>query len=213
MDAVMEFVMQRWPVLAMVIIAVAVTIIACKWYFGRFVPTEKRAGAMESKLGDLDKLSKTVDNLPCTKHDESFAKIMEAIVEIRTFLMVKNPKTTAMFAVKHSPLRLNEEGEKLFSDISGRGFLDTNKEVLLADISGKMPKTALDVEELAMEVLYDHLDDDMFIELKQWVYNSPSRKMIIDGAERDYAVTMDDVCFVLSLPLRDMYLEAHPGLL
>ena len=31
--------------------------------------------------------------------------------------------------------------------------------------------------------------------------------------ERDYIVTMNDVCFVLSLPLRDMYLELHPELL
>ena len=61
-------------------------------------------------------------------------------------------------------------------------------------------------------VLYDHLDDDMFNGMKKWVYNSPSRKLMIDGKEQDYTVTMNDVCFVLSLPLRDMYLEKHPDL-
>lgn len=64
-----------------------------------------------------------------------------------------------------------------------------------------------------MLVLYDHLDDDMFNDMKKWVYNSPSRKLMIDGKERDYTVTMNDVCFVLSLPLRDMYLELYPELL
>jgi hypothetical protein len=213
MDAIITFLVDRWPVLAAIIVAVVVTIFACKWYFGRFVPTEKKAEAAEAKLGKMDEISKAVDTLPCSKHDESFAKIMEAIAEIRTFLMVKNPKTAAMFALKHSPLSLNEEGKKLFDDVSGSEFLSTNKEVLIACIDGKTPKTALDVEESALEVLYEHLDDDMFNGMKKWVYNSPSRKMVIDGTERDYTVTMNDVCFVLSLPLRDMYLELHPELL
>ena len=102
---------------------------------------------------------------------------------------------------------------KLFDDVSGSEFLDANREVLIACIDGKTPKTALDVEESALEVLYEHLDDDMFNGLKKWVYNSPSRKLVIEGVERDYTVTMNDVCFVLSLPLRDMYLELHPELL
>lgn len=33
-----------------------------------------------------------------------------------------------------------------------------------------------------------------------------------NGVERDYDLSLSDVCFVLSLPLRDMYLEAHPEL-
>lgn len=76
----------------------------------------------------------------------------------------------------------------------------------------KTPKTALDAEESALEVLFAHLDDDMFNGMKKWVYNSPSRKVEIDGEEKDYSVTINDVCFVLSLPLRDMYLELHPDL-
>lgn len=212
MDAIITFLVERWPWLVVAIVLVAVTIVICKWYFGRFVPTEKKAAEADAKLGKVDELGKTVDALPCSKHDESFAKIMEAITEIKTFLIVKNPKTATLFALKHSPLSLNEEGKKLFEDIKGEEFLSANKETLIACIDGKTPKTALDVEESALEVLYEHLDDDMFIGMKQWVYNSPSRKLMIDGTERDYTVTMNDVCFVLSLPLRDMYLGLHPEL-
>lgn len=245
MDAIITFIVERWPWLVAVIVAVAVTIWICKWYFGRFVPTERKANSAESKLGELEALGKTVAGLPCAEHDEAigtmkedlavsrgevkelgkavgllpciehgkmFSEIMEAITEIRTFLMVKNPKTAAMFALKHSPLSLNEEGERLFADVSGGEFLSVNKEALIACIDEKTPKTALDVEESALMVLYDHLDDDMFNGMKKWVYNSPSRKLMIDGKERDYTVTMNDVCFVLSIPLRDMYLEIHPEL-
>lgn len=212
MDAIITFLIERWPALVAIIIAVAITIVVCKWYFGRFVPTEKKANIADSKLGELNEISKTVSTLPCAKHDDSFSKIMEAITEIRTFLITKNPKTATLFALKHSPLKLNEAGEKLFADIKGSTFLEENKSFFVGCIDEKKPKTALDVEESALEVLYEHIDDDMFIGMKKWVYNSPSRKLMIDGAEKDYAITLNDICFVLSLPLRDIYLEQHQEL-
>ena len=125
----------------------------------------------------------------------------------------KYPTAAPVFSQKMSPRKLNEAGMKLLEDIGGAAFLSENKNVLVACIDERNPKTALDVEEAALLVLYDHLDDDMFNDMKKWVYNSPSRKLMIDGVERDYIVTMNDVCFVLSLPLRDMYLELHPELL
>ena len=91
-------------------------------------------------------------------------------------------------------------------------FLDKNSDELLAAIAAKDPQTALDVENFAIEVLISQLDSDIFNELKQWVYNSPSFKIEIQGQEQEYTVSMNDVCFILSLPLRDMYLKTHPDL-
>ena len=151
MNAIVNFLLEHWPwvtiTAVLIVLAVYVCVKASKWYFGRFVPTEKKANDADSKLGELHDLSQTVGSLPCSKHDESFTKIMEAITEIRTFLMTKNPKTAAMFAIKHSPLQLNEAGEKLLEDIGGKAFLDENKDLLIACIEEKTPKTALDVEE------------------------------------------------------------------
>lgn len=202
MDAIITFLVERWPVLAAIIIAVAVTIFVCRWYYNRFVPAEKKANDNE----------KRIDNLPCSKHDEMFASIKEDLAVIRTYLTTKYPTAAPVFSQKMSPRSLNDAGKKLLEDIGGSAFLSENKDVLVACIDEKKPKTALDVEEAALLVLYDHLDDDMFIGMKKWVYSSPSRKVMIDGIERDYTVTMNDVCFVLSLPLRDIYLELHPEL-
>lgn len=52
----------------------------------------------------------------------------------------------------------------------------------------------------------------MFIGMINWVYNSSPRKIILDGVEKDYSNSMNDVCFVLSLPLRNMYLDLYPEL-
>lgn len=124
-------------------------------------------------------------------------------------MQIKNPKSAISFSTKASPRKLNAEGEKLFEDIKGREFLDTNADFLLNCIKDKTPKTPLDVETVAVEVLVENLNNDMFNDVKNWVYNSPMRKIEISGELQDYEVTMNDVCFVLSLPLRDMYLDKY----
>ena len=199
MNAIIAFFIKRWPILAVAIVVAAAVWYFSRWYHRRFLKLEDKA--------------KKIDELPCAKHDEMFASIKEDLAVIRTYLTTKYPTAAPVFSQKMSPRSLNDAGKKLLEDIGGAAFLSENKNVLVACIDEKKPKTALDVEEAALLVLYDHLDDDMFNGMKKWVYNSPSRKLMIDGKERDYTVTMNDVCFVLSLPLRDMYLKLHPELL
>lgn len=71
-------------------------------------------------------------------------------------------------------------------------------------------KTALDVELAANFVLLSNMNNDIFNDLKIFVYNAPTY-MMKDGKEgqRPYDLDMNDICFVLSLPLRDMYLTEH----
>lgn len=192
MDAIVTFLMERWPVLAGVLIAVVVTVIICKWYFNRFVPTEKKA----------DNNQKRFEALPCAKHEEE-------ISSIRTYLLVKYPKAFGTYAQKKSPRCLNDEGRRLFEEIGGAAFLETNGAKLIARMEQKKPKTPLDVELYALDVLYGMLNDDMFNGLKRWVYDCPVRKLVVDGEEKAYEVTLNDVCFVLSIPLRDLYFEIH----
>ena len=193
MDAIVTFLTERWPMLAVVIIAVAVTIMVCKWYYSRFVPMEQK----------VDSNQKRIEDLPCARHEEDIASI-------RAYLLAKYPKAFGTYAQKKSPRRLNEEGERLFKEVGGAAFLEANGAALMKRMEQKKPKTPLDVEQFALDVLYGALNDDMFIEIKRWVYDVPMRKLTIDGKEKDYEVTMNDVCFVLSIPLRDMYLELHP---
>jgi len=192
MDAIVTFLMERWPVLATVLVAVVLTVIICKWYFNRFVPTEKKA----------DNNLKRFEALPCEKHEEE-------ISSIRAYLLVKYPKAFGTYAQKQRPRCLNEEGKRLFEEIGGAAFLEANGARLIARLEQKNPKTPLDVELYALDVLYGMLNDDLFNDLKRWVYDCPVRKLVVDGVEKAYEVTMNDVCFVLSIPLRDLYFENH----
>ena len=78
----------------------------------------------------------------------------------------------------------------------------------------KNPKTAFDVESTAHEVLILATNEEMFNKIKNKVYNYPYMDILKrDGEMVKYEVSLADVCFVLSLSLRDMYLKAHPEVL
>ena len=193
MDSIITFIAERWPFVAIILIAVVITVLVCRWYYRHFVPTEEKTNDHEKRINDL----------PCAKHNEE-------ISSIRSYLLAKYPKAFGEFAQKNSPRELNEEGKRLFADIDGMAFLENNGTKLMTYIEQQKPKTQLDVEQLSLGVLYRYLNDDMFNAIKKWVYFSPTRKLMIDGQEKDYVVTLGDVCFVLSIPLRDLYLEFHP---
>lgn len=107
---------------------------------------------------------------------------------------------------------LNKEGESIFTDCNGAEFLKQYGEELLSLIEERKPATALDVEIMAHQILFLQVNTEKFNDLKKWVYESPNRKMIVDGVEKEYSVSIGDICFVLSIPLRDMYLDRHKEL-
>ncbi|MBD5181010.1 MAG: hypothetical protein HDS98_00465 [Bacteroidales bacterium] len=115
------------------------------------------------------------------------------------------------FSAKHSPRVLNDNGISLLHDCGGNDFLEKHMDYFIAKIETLQPKTALDVEDLALAVLQTSVGDDMFIPLKNWVYNAPLREIRNpDGSETRQEITLDDIIFVLSIPIRDKYLSKHP---
>lgn len=160
----------------------------------------------------LEETNKKVDGLPCADHNAKYMAIMDRLNTIITYLQTKYPTSVNIFSAKASPRKLNKLGERLYDESSAGEFLSRNIDRLIQLIDDKKPQTALDVENYANEVLLESLDSEAFNGLKRWVYNSPSWPIEINGEKRDYSITMNDICFVISIKLRDAYLERHPEL-
>lgn len=160
----------------------------------------------------LEATNEKVENLPCSEHDARHMAIMDKLNTIITYLQTKYPTSVNIFSAKASPRKLNDLGRSLYEKSGGDEFLSNNLDYFIGLIDKKKPRTALDVETSANEVLMESLDQDIFNGLKRWVYNSPSWKISINGEKRDYSITMNDICFVISIKLRDAYLMAHPEL-
>ena len=193
MEPILEYIINNWPDLSIVVIVGITCIIISR------------------------KFTKWEDNSNCQSHENDISTLKQDlkdiksdIVTIKSLLVIKHKNAADLFSMKNSPRKLNENGEKLFSDIRGNDFLHENKDFLFAKIDEQQPKTALDVETAANFVCTANTDNDIFNRLKNYVYNSPTYTIKDkEGNERQYDIALSDICFVLSLPLRDMYLKEH----
>lgn len=202
--------MNTIEIICTVIGAVAVILGGVWWIVKqaqKFAVNDYRLNRMES---DVSTLKSDVSML---KSDMSSLKLdmvdMKADISgIKSVLIQKFPNAAEVFSMKKSPRVLNELGEKVFAQINGKQFLTDNKQFFFSKIDERKPKTALDVENAANIACSAYTDNDIFNNIKDFVYNAPSIMIPGDnGKERSYDITLGDVCFILSIPLRDMYLE------
>lgn len=211
------------------VIGAIATILGGTYYIFNFVfekgkDKEHLANFEKATLSEFAKINRRMDKQEnaMTKLESKFDKRLEkfgeelgkvrdtvqehtaALVEIYTVLGRKYPKRGESFARKNSPRRLTEFGQKIFKDVDGEKFLNDNKARLFEYIDERKPQTRLDVEELAQQSLFRLTSNPVFNYIKDYVYEAPEYKDI-DGELSE--LTIGDVCFVLSIPLRDMYLS------
>lgn len=173
---------------------------AFKFYYSRFKVMEEKT-----------------TNANCARNHEAIAALQQDMKEVKTdieqikiILANKFPKALDIFGRKNSPRKLNEMGEKIFAEIDGRKFLEENKSLFFAEIDKNSPKTALDVETYAFLACHVLTANEIFNKIKGFVYNCPEIEVEDRNGEKVmYEITMGDICFILGIPLRDMYLEEH----
>ncbi|MBQ0081129.1 MAG: hypothetical protein KBS95_06255 [Alistipes sp.] len=179
----------------------------CKEHETAFKGYDSILKNFENKFSDIDKKQdKIIDIL--TKHEDRLGSLESNMTRVITILSIKDISTATAFSLKHSPSQLNEMGVKLFEECGGEKMLADNGDFFIKLMEKDNPETALDVENKAYEVLLSNSYMSIFNHLKQWVYNCPDWE--IDS--KKYTITMKDVCFVLSLHLRDMFLAKHPSI-
>lgn len=185
------------------VIGAVATILGGVWFILSKVfkmgQTSVRIDNIEKSVTELENMT---EHLPCNAHHDDITKIKTVLVE-------KYPKSSSVFSMKSSPRKLNPTGEKLFAAINGEQFLKDNKERLFGYISDNSPLVALDVEQLSNAACLSLVSTPAFNSMKNYVYNEPTWTLP-DG--KQYDITINDICFVLGLRLRDMYLSEHPKL-
>lgn len=170
--------------------------------------------SLNEKYDSLDKkidkvkedIESRISRLPCDVHSDRLSDTEKDVAFFRG-------KTEFILSAKQSPRTLNKYGQELFQEIDGESFLAENKQKLFDFIDAESPKTAYDVEADARKAVHSLTDDDSFNRIKVWLYNSPAKKIEVEGKETEYCFSLEDACFVISLPLRDMYIESHPTIL
>lgn len=200
-----EYMASNWPTVTIVIIVVIVSCILVR----RFTKWEDSHNQRHDSLDkELYNISNNIERTA-----ERIEKIDKDMILFKSVMSMKDTKLRDVFSLKFSPRRLNENGRKVFDDIGGKSFLSDNKSFFFSKIDECKPKAALDVEDAAYLVLVINTDKDIFKPLKDFVYKSPTYTLKDNkGEDKRYDLSLLDVCFILSIPLRDMYLEEHKEL-
>lgn len=180
------------------VIGAVATILGGVWFIiSKAFKTGQVAQRIDSIEEDISAIRESVEKLPCGSHHEDITKIKTIIIE-------KYPKSYNIFSIKCSPRRLNDLGEKLYEKIKGDEFIDENKSKLFDFIKKSNPLVELDVEQAANSACMSLVNTPSFNKLKNFVYNEPTWNLP-DGSR--YDITVNDLCFVIGLRLRDKYLE------
>ena len=130
------------------------------------------------------------------------------IENIKLLLASKYKDTPLWLSVKHSPRVLTPVSQKIFKEICGDEFLRANRNVFFSYIDNKKPATALQVETYCVEACLSFSNTEIFKDIQNYVYTAP----LLEIEGRKVEITLMDICYILAIPLRDMYLGEHKDL-
>lgn len=199
MDATLNWLAANYPLLFIFLVIFLIG----WWARGVLNKLENRVTKCEEKESEFAKVIEKIGI--------NFDKVRENIQSIKDYLVQKDEKAAVLFSMKNSPRVLNANGKAIFDIIEGAKFISDNHDLLMQRLSEKSPTTPLDVELYAKEVCIELLANPVFERIKNIVYRHPAVAIkTLDGSETEYGFTIADACFVLSLPIRDEYLKAHP---
>lgn len=177
------------------------------WYKMNNLPCTDHESSICSHNGRIDSMTATLNRIE--GRIDTLLLLIPQAASFKSQSLLSDDKPA--LAQKNSPKVLNTNGLKVASTFDCDAFLEVNKEWLIDEVSKFNPKTALDVEACSLAALRVASSDNRFNELKDKIYHSPMIELSISDTEyKNVEITLEDVLFVISLPLRDVYLEAHP---
>ena len=208
MDAIITYLLELAPWIVAIIV---VTVISVRftWKLAKY-------------HSNLETTKEKVSTLPCAQHkgeiDElkTFAKSFDSMAdrfeEVCKWIMRFDADTIDNLAPKHSPRKMNDMGLEVYAETGAKQVLEDNVGFLISELEKKAPNTAYDVEEAAFEVLLANLPNPLFNPIKNYLYSNPSRIVKKDesGADKEIELSMGLLLQLMSIDLRDRYLELHP---
>ncbi len=219
METVFNITKDMFGISVAILVMVAICAVALiSWLFiyyfrirDRFnqLPCDGHKTLIEAHHADMAKQADKLDHI-CEKVSTTAGQmdiLMRIVAEKRGVI----PRDGEALSLKQSPRRLNGNGLRIYEAINGKQFIESNRDFLFEAVTKLAPKTPLDVEMSSLAALRISSDDTRFNKIKNWVYEAPMMDFVdADGKEYKKDITLDNVLYVLSLPLRDLYLSAHP---
>jgi hypothetical protein len=156
----------------------------------------------------LDKVERGLINL-----DKTVKSTNEMVAEICKWIMKNDNNMIDVFVKKQSPSKILPIGYSLLEETNAKKAVDHYMDFLIKELDSENPQAPYDVEDKALTVLMKNISHDLFSEVKSFLYNSPETITLIDpetSEERQIKPSIQIITELMSIYLRDKYLEQHP---
>jgi len=140
-------------------------------------------------------------------HDEAIVLLKDTTNVASAWIIKQDERMGVQFLGKRSPYSLKDAGIKLLELSGGKTAVDNNLSFFIDEIKKLNPLTAYDVEEISLRVLITNTGKSIFNSIKDFIYYSPEE---IEIAGSKYKIGLNVVLRVMSLHLRDAYLNIFP---
>jgi hypothetical protein len=163
-----------------------------------------RLEKVEEKCSEIEKMNSGIGSI---KTDIS--KISGDLEKLFVFLSGQMDKFPKEFFASHSPIQLNPVGVSLLEEFGGKKFIEDNSKLLIDKLhENNVFKSALDVQNSAVTILYSYIDQDGFTPIKNWVFNNPVYKVGSNEMTFSLAIAIN----IMAIYLRDKYFVIYPEL-
>ena len=116
-----------------------------------------------------------------------------------------------LYAQKHSPLTLTEIGRELLEKSFAKKAMDDNLDFFIKKLEEYEPKTPYDVEDNALGVVFFNTGNEIFNDIKNFLYYSPEEIEFSNGEKAK--ISLQIIIRLMSLYLRDKYFEKYPEMI
>jgi hypothetical protein len=206
MDAIISYILDKFPLIAIIIIVAFIVWAIAYFYFVRFrsiengiknVPCKSDRGYCES----LNLLTTTLNSMA------------DDIKGISNYIIRRDGNAVDELSKKCCPFQLTDIGWLLLEDSNAQKCIDDNLSFFIDEMKKIQPKVALDVENCSLSILCENINNDFFNEIKNFVFHAPCPyKKNRDGKEIVITapITINNVLYVMSIYLRDKFLDKYP---
>lgn len=170
----------------------------------------------------VDNLTKRVDVLTIrvddlTRRFDSLTIRLDGLTDrfnnLVIFLKEKFTDMDISMYLSKSPIQLSETGLRMLERIGGKEYVDSYEVILIAALNNFNPKTALDVQMYAPDVIFKMAESASFNTIKDFLYNNPYYKETNpEGQEIKIRLSLVTATELMGIYLRDKYLNKYPEL-
>lgn len=121
---------------------------------------------------------------------------------LNSVLLEKSIISHSCFSESNSPRVINDLGKKVLTESGADVVFENMKNELLIELEKSTFQSSLELEKESLNLLLSKMNEPKFSGIQNFVYQHPNFE--------DKPLSYSDILFIMSLKLRDMYIDKHP---